>query len=78
MILENFLYFILKELKFLNLKFEKFMFVVIGVNVGGKIMFLKLFLSVVFLSKYFIFMKINVYYFIIFYFKEIYVIINDL
>lgn len=77
MILENFLYFILKELKFLNLKFEKFMFVVIGVNVGGKIMFLKLFLSVVFLSKYFIFMKINVYYFIIFYFKEIYVIIND-
>lgn len=77
MILENFLYFILKDLKFLNLKFEKFMFVVIGVNVGGKIMFLKLFLSAVFLSKYFIFMKINVYYFIIFYFKEIYVIIND-
>ncbi len=77
MILENFSHPILKEPKPLNLKFEKSMLAVTGVNAGGKTMLLKSLLSAAFLSKHLIAMKINAHHSIIPYFKEIHAIIND-
>ncbi|WP_104747567.1 endonuclease MutS2 [Helicobacter cetorum] len=77
MILENFSHPILKEPKPLNLKFEKSMLAVTGVNAGGKTMLLKSLLSAAFLSKYLIPMKINANKSVIPYFKEIHAIIND-
>jgi DNA mismatch repair protein MutS2 len=75
--IKNFSHPALKDPKPISLDFQKKILLITGVNAGGKTMLLKSILSVVFLSKYLLPMKIDANNSTISLFKEITAIIDD-